>query len=296
MRKAILAALIATFVFFSAIAWLKSYKFIIGYLEGRSLPTTAPAREAAPSPAPAPSPSPAPAPSPSPAPAPTASPSPVPTPTPPSPSDPFEEQELAIQQHLKSVPARFNVPDSLSYGSSKELSFVLEPQGAGTGADRLQGLPGKVVTAIVQVSPQVKALLTGPADLVEIKLRGGDDAQRKAVSLSAPVQWVWDVKAVGEGIADLQLELIAFVPNKEKDTSFQVTTFRRQIPIEISIVGRTQMFVTEISPIWAFLATVATGLAALFAYFGWKPSFAQRHGKRDPNEDAKRSGRRRRRR
>ncbi|MGF9764594.1 hypothetical protein AAII07_56885, partial [Microvirga sp. 0TCS3.31] len=189
--------------------------------------------------------------------------------------DPFEEQRNEIARNLRNVWARYNVPDSLIYGRSIEISFVLEPQGAGTGQNLLKMMPGKIETEIVRVSPQVKALLTGPSDLVEIKPRGGEEAQRKPVTVPAPVQWVWDVKAIGSGTAVLQLELVAFISNKEKETSFQVTTFRRQIPIEISVIDRAKMLVADISPIWAFFGTVATGLAGLLAYFGWKPSLSR---------------------
>jgi uncharacterized caspase-like protein len=196
-------------------------------------------------------------------------------------SDPFEQLRLTTEKYLKSVPARYNVPEYLTYGLSKEISFVLEPQGVGTGADRLTNMPGEVVTAIVQVSPQVKALLTGPADSVEIKLRGGEDAQRKAVTLSTPVQWVWDVKAIGVGTAVLQLELISFIPSNEKDTSLQVSTFRRQIPIEISGLDQAKRFVAEISSLWAFLAAVATALGGTLAFVGWRPTFGRLQRKDD---------------
>jgi hypothetical protein len=222
--------------------------------------------------------------SPAPAPSVAQTDGPIAAPPPPSPVprlDPFEQLRLTTEQYLKSVPARYNVPDYLTYGQSKEISFVLEPQGVGTGADRLTGMPGEVATAIVQVSPHVKALLTGPIDLVEIRPRGGDEAQRKAVTLSAPVQWVWDVKAVGVGTAILQLDLISFIPNNEKDASLQVSTFRRQIPIEISAVDRVKRVVAEISPLWAFLAAVVTALGGTFAFFGWKPTFGRSRAKND---------------
>jgi hypothetical protein len=202
-----------------------------------------------------------------------------PLPSAPDLPDPFEEQRIATEQHLRATPARYNVPEFLTYGRSTEISFVLEPEGSGTGADPLEGLPGRVVTATVKVSPQVNALLTGPADLVEIKPRGGDDAQRKAVTLTAPVQWVWDVKAIGDGTAVLQLELIAFIPNKDKETSFQVSTFRRQIPIQISGVDQAKRFIADLNPLWAFLTAVIAGLGSLLAYFGWKPSFGRSHQK-----------------
>jgi hypothetical protein len=139
----------------------------------------------------------------------------------------------------------------------------------------LTGMPAEVVTAIVQVSPHVKALLTGPVDLVEIRPRGGDEAQRKAVTLSAPVQWEWDVKAIGVGTAILQLDLISFIPSNEKDTSLQVSTFRRQIPIEISVFDRAKRVVADITPLWAFLAAVVTAVGGTLAFFGWKPAFGR---------------------
>ena len=105
--------------------------------------------------------------------------------------------------------------------------------------------------------------------------------QRKAVTLSAPVQWVWDVKAIGVGTANLQLDLISFIPNNEKDASLQVSTFRRQIPIEISAVDRVKRVVAEISPLWAFLAAVVTALGGTFAFFGWKPTFGRSRAKND---------------
>jgi hypothetical protein len=191
--------------------------------------------------------------------------------------DPFEELRLVTEKYLKSVPARYNVPDSLTYGQSKEISFVLEPQGVGTAADRLTGMPGEVVTTLVQISPHVKALLTGPIDLVEIKLRGGDDAQRKAVTLSAPVQWIWDVKAIGVGTATLQLDLISFIPDNEK-SSLEVRSFSRRIPIEISLIDRAKRVVAEVSPLWAFLAAVVTAVGGSLAFFGWKPTFGRRKG------------------
>jgi hypothetical protein len=189
--------------------------------------------------------------------------------------DPFEKQRLEIERNLRSIPSRYNIPERLTYGQSVEISFVLEPQGVGTGARLLENTPGKIETDVVRVSPQVKAILSGPRDLVEIKLRGGDEAPPKAVTLVAPTQWVWDVKAIGGGMANLQIELISFIKDKDKQTSFQITTFRRQIPIEISLVDRAKLFVADITPIWAFLGTVATGLAGLLAYFGWKPSPAR---------------------
>jgi len=197
-----------------------------------------------------------------------------PAPSPPR-LDPFEQLRLTTEQYLKSVPARYNVPDYLTYGRSKEISFVLEPQGVGTAADRLTGMPGDVVTTTVQVSPHVKALLTGPSDLVEIRLRGGDDAQRKAVTLSAPVQWIWDVKAVGVGTAKLQLDLISFIPNTDKDTFYEARSFSREIPIEISMIDRAARVVAEINPLWGFLAAVITALGGTLAFFGWKPAFGR---------------------
>jgi hypothetical protein len=180
---------------------------------------------------------------------------------------------VEVKPYLQPIPVRYNTPEYLTHGRSTEISIVLEPQGIETGVDRLEGMPGKVVTAMVQVSPQVQALLSGPADLVEIRPRGGDDAQRKTITSAAPVQWIWDVKAVGEGIAILHLELIAYISNRDEDTSFQVTAFRRPIPIEISTADRVKRIMSELNPIWGFVAIVIAGVAGLLAYFGWKPSF-----------------------
>jgi hypothetical protein len=177
--------------------------------------------------------------------------------------------ETAPQQYLKILPARYNIPDHLTYGESKAISFVLETQGVGTGADRLIGMAGKVVTTSAEVGPKVKALLTGPADLVEIKPRGGDEAIRKTVTQSEPVQWEWDVKAIGVGTAALKLTLISFIPNKEGDTR-ELLTFRREIPIEISMINRAKRVVAEINPLWTFLAAVVAALGGLFAFFGWR--------------------------
>jgi hypothetical protein len=83
------------------------------------------------------------------------------------------------------------------------------------------------------------------------------------------------------GSAVLQLELISFVPNNEKDTALQLSTFRRQIPIEISAMDQAKRFVAEIGPVWAFLAALITTLGGAFAFFGWKPTFARSHKKDD---------------
>ena len=187
---------------------------------------------------------------------------------------------MEAKPYLQPIPVRYNTPEYLTYGRSTEISITLEPQGIGTGVDRLEGMSGNVVTAMDQVSPQIQALLTGPADLVEIRPRGGDDAQRKTIASTAPIQWIWDVKAVGERIAILHLELIAYILNRDEDTSFQVTAFRRPIPIEISTADWVKRIVSELNPIWGLVATVIAGVAGLLAYFGWKPSFFGRSPRR----------------
>jgi hypothetical protein len=211
----------------------------------------------------------------------------IPSPMPSAPPDPLEEQQLAIERQLRDIPARYNVPDYLLYGRSTEISFVLEPQGVGSGADRLVGMSGNIVTTKVQISPQAKARLTGPADLVRIQSRDGNNEQYKAVTSAAPVQWVWDVTAIGQGTAVLQLDLIAFVRLEDpagqgnyKD--LQINTFRRQIPIMIPGADRVRIFVADtasiIGPIWAFVGAAASALIAILAYFGWSPSFKRSHG------------------
>jgi len=195
------------------------------------------------------------------------------------PPDPFEEQRLAIERYLRVVPVRYNVPQSLTYGDVEAISFVIETQGAGSGADRLWGLSGAVVTDEIKVSSEVTAHLSGPGTLVEITPRGGDGPQRKTVSLVAPTQWVWDVKAVGQGTVTLQLEVNAFIPTKDKEATVQWVTFQRHIPIAISRLDRTKIYLSEmgavISPVWAAMGALATAVVAVLAFFGLKPSFGR---------------------
>jgi hypothetical protein len=110
---------------------------------------------------------------------------------------------------------------------------------------------------------------------VDIKARGGEEMQRKPVVLNTPVQWIWDVRGVGDGTAVLQLDLIAYVPTRERETTFQVGTFRRQIPIQISGVDRARRFVTDLNPVWGFMTAVLAGLGSFIGYFGFKPTLVR---------------------
>ncbi|WP_262030802.1 hypothetical protein [Microvirga sp. Mcv34] len=184
-------------------------------------------------------------------------------------SDPFEELRQAIAKALKDVPARYNAPEKLQYGRSTEISFVLEPKGVGTGADLLRNLPGTVRTQNVRVSNDVRAYLTGPDGLVEIKPRGGEDVQRKAITLEETVQWVWDVKAVGEGTANLTLELLAYIDFEGGQKPLAISTFRQPIEIEISPIDRIGILFSGWRPVLEIIGGIGAIGGPLVALFGW---------------------------
>lgn len=247
MRRIVLSILVALSVILAIVAWLNAYRLVMGGLTPGKPPI----------------------------PGPNPSPGPIPAPKPrPTPVDPLVdvEQDRLNEIYLASVPAQFRVPFVLDYGSSKPISFVLEPQGPGSGASRLEGAPGDTSAVSVLVSRDVKALLKSN-DLVEIRLR---TPERRPVTRSEPVPWVWDVKAIGEGIAHLELQLVSFVPRQERELR-HVTVFKKEIDIEISMLRLAQKWTTELTPpLTLLMAVLSAFFGALAYYIGWKRTIASR--------------------
>jgi hypothetical protein len=185
---------------------------------------------------------------------------------------PFEYKELSLGDQLRGLPAKYNRPDTLFLGTSSPVELVIQTGGEQTIDEMLKGFPGEVRTTTVRMANRASAYLTGPKDMVEITPRGDP---LRTVTTDAPVSWIWDVRPLKPGRAQVVLEVFSQVKGGADEPRAQIRVLQDTWTIEAKGLEWVKYQIADIEPIRAFLFTLISAVVATLAYFGikgWKTS------------------------
>jgi len=180
-------------------------------------------------------------------------------------SDP---QRLAdnLGKKLREVQGRYNKPGTLFLGSSTPIQYVIPTTGQSVDG-MFKGFPGDVTTTKVQVAENVSAYLTGPKDMIEITLRG---EPMRAITNASPVSWVWDVRPLKPGQAQVTLEVFSHIKIDGEDHKAQVRVLQDTWDMKAEGLEWIKYEISQIEPVQAFLFALISGIGGTLAYFGLK--------------------------
>jgi hypothetical protein len=148
-----------------------------------------------------------------------------------------EKLARALAEKLKAL-AKYNSPQILYLGSSTPVQLVIQaeqPSAGLPGADGRSdlppspeigfgGMPGEVREIRVRVANRVSAHLTGPKDMIEITPRIIDPF--RYVTADAPISWIWDVRPLKTGQAQVVLDVFSHVKIGQEEGQAQFQVFR----------------------------------------------------------------------
>jgi hypothetical protein len=103
--------------------------------------------------------------------------------------------------------------------------------------------------------------------MIEITLRG---QPRRSITNASPVSWIWDVRPLKPGEAQVTLEVFSHVKIDNQEHEQQIRVLQDTWVLKAEGLERIKYMISEIEPIQAFVFTLATALVAALGYFGFK--------------------------
>jgi hypothetical protein len=189
-------------------------------------------------------------------------------------SDTFEnisknswELARAIASRLKNYPAEYNKPDTLRLGESTAVQFVIKTNQDQKFEPYFKGFEGALAAATVLVAKDVSAQLTGPPDRLQITLRG--DKMRTILSPD-PITWVWDVKPLKPGKAQVTLEVTSYIKSGQDTEPVPVRVLQDTWFVDARGLEWAKYQIEQIAPIQAFIFGMGGAVVAVLAWFGIK--------------------------
>jgi Domain of unknown function (DUF5666) len=170
-----------------------------------------------------------------------------------------------LSQRLRDMPAKYNKPGVLLLGNSEPVEFVIQTSEQQQVDDMFKGFKGDVTATTVRVADNVSAVLTGPRDMVEITLRG---EPLRTILRGTPVSWVWDVRPLKPGQAQVVLEVFSHVKVAAEEQRAQIRVLQDTWTMEARGFEWVKYQISEIEPVRGFVFAMVSAAAATLAYFG----------------------------
>jgi len=179
---------------------------------------------------------------------------------------PSDELASAVARKMRSYAAEYNKPGTLLLGKgSTPVQLVIKTNENQETASYFKDFEGEIAEATVLVARDLSADLTGPSDRLQITLRG--DKMRTILS-PAPITWIWDVKPLKPGPAQVTLEVTSYI-KKGKDTEpVPVRVLQDTWFVEAQGMEWVKCQVEQIEPIKAFIFSIVAAVVAVLAWFG----------------------------
>jgi hypothetical protein len=173
----------------------------------------------------------------------------------------------AIASKLKNYPTEYNKPGDLQLGESTPVQLVIKTDEKQDTGPLFAGLEGKVQPTTVLVANDVSAQLTGPPDRLQITQRGD---KMRTISSPVPITWVWDVKPLKPGKAQVMLEVTSYIKIGKDKEPVPIRVLQDTWEVEAHGMEWVKYQIEQIEPIQAFVAAVGTMVVGALAWFGIK--------------------------
>ncbi|WP_282608032.1 hypothetical protein [Pelagibius sp. Alg239-R121] len=168
----------------------------------------------------------------------------------------------ALVKKLAKAPIAYNRPQTMYRGEPEQISLVIDPAGTADLKVEMRALTGEVIETKTEVTRKMSAEIAG--SLFEIMPAG---AQLKTLSPIVPTRWDWRITPQKEGDAPLTLNVyVVFEQAGEKKEVVAVRSYTDPIQVDVHAIDQVGDVVSRAEPIYAFVATVTTGL---FGFCVW---------------------------
>ena len=174
------------------------------------------------------------------------------------------ELELIDNLLKQTIPASlaFNAPSEMERGETITIELLLNPSLSETELAREVAEAGEVVSASVEITPQMKAEILA-ADEEAFTIRRIHDEPVQLVSGTETTRWAWFVTAKKEGRQQLTIVLYRLVKFEGEESWREVESYKSNIDIRVSLLGRLQ------SLGWGWIVGTLLMLVAIPAIWRW---------------------------
>ncbi len=169
------------------------------------------------------------------------------------------DQSGELAQSLSQADIAYNRPTNMSLGRPTNVQLVLDATGEAELREFLDGFIGDIIEARVGVGAEVSASLTGPGFEIE---RMSPERQMLSTEAASPNRWQWGVRPMEEGRRVLTLDIFAYVG----DAAQPVRTYRDEIEVGVSNVGRVLSLAQTAHPIVGVIAGAVSMFIAIFGF------------------------------
>jgi hypothetical protein len=172
----------------------------------------------------------------------------------------LEQIDAALRQQITGSIA-YNKPETMNLGETTTLELLLNPTVSAEVLGTQVTEPGRVQTATIEITPQMKAELISP--LVEAFTIQPIQDEVQLVSASQTTRWSWSVTARQSGTQKLVLVVSRLVKFEGQDYWREVETYTADIQIVVPFARRIS------SLDWKWIVSIIIALASLPFFWGW---------------------------
>lgn len=169
---------------------------------------------------------------------------------------------VVLVKQLSKAPIAYNRPETMYRGEPEQISLVIDPGGTADMKLEMRALKGRVVETQTQTTRRMSAEIAG--SLFEIEPAG---VQTKTLSPLVPTRWDWRITPQKEGDAPLTLSIyVIFEQGDGRQEAIAIRNYTDPVQVHVHAMDKVGDVVAKAEPIYAFLATVVTGL---FGFCVW---------------------------
>ncbi len=167
----------------------------------------------------------------------------------------------AILKQTLGASIAYNKPESMKLDQTATIELLLNPSESPQDLSTQVVEPGQVVSASIQITPRMKALLF-PADNSAFIIKPIHDNPEQLISTTDTTRWAWLVTAKKGGTQQLTLVIYRLVEYEGQDYWREVQTYKADIVVEVT-------FSTWFESLdWKWIAS-AILIPLLVAAWGW---------------------------
>jgi len=194
-----------------------------------------------------------------------------------TPEPPFASMDL-IDRVLRTAnygSIAYNAPEILKMGETTKIQLLLSPTQSAEELQQKIVESGQIVSAVIEVTPLMKAVLR-PADSEAFIIQDLHDAAVQLILTGEPTEWKWALTAKKPGEQIIILSLYRLVKYDGQDYWRLVNTYESKIHVTVTIGQRLQMID------WKWLVGILLTLLSIPALWG-----IFRKGKKESGHAAK---------
>jgi hypothetical protein len=203
--------------------------------------------------------------------------------TPTSQSLSLEEQMAQIDAVLKKTLAAsiaYNKPESMTLDQIVTIELLLNPSLSPQVLSTQVSEPGQIVSASLQITPHMKAVLVANDDTAFL-IKPIHDAPEQIISKTDTTRWAWLVTARKGGTQQLTLVIYRLVAYEGRDYWREVETYKADINIEVTFIQRVK------SLDWGWFIGVFVTAIAIPALWRWVDQRRKQVGQTTPPRSRK---------